>query len=701
MRSFLSIIILLFSVPNLVGQDVLKSIRDFSGRQDAELSGYRFDLVGQIMFFCDEHPRRLTIISEEQPRSICFWDPGTNAPTYRNGDLVRIRGTINRATGIHCRQIPEGSKIPLIERLEVIRHAAFPKTVPASPHDINTFRIGNQFVHTDGVLTSVYRDQSNDEWNWLVLKSDSTRVLAAVTERDYPYAELNRLLDAEIRIRGLVHAPGTWWKSHGYHLILFGTDGIETIREAPAPFDTPQFDGTPRDHRQCTIGRVLGTSANKVFLRTNNGYFLPVSPVSDSDFPSLGEQVAAAGFIETTPVCLQMTAAIIRRQSYDVQCVSTIRAMDPERLFTTPAGEKLLDASCFGEVIRIRGRIANSTDGIRTDGKILLECGRRTITVDIRHLLSTMAPDIIGGCTIDVTGICLPEANPDLADQALPQFNGFTLVPRQSADIMVIHHPPWWTPGRLLVVIVLLLLVLLTVGIWNRMLRILSERRGRDLAREQIESARAELQVEERTRLAVELHDSISQTLTGVALQIDAALGSGRNLPAAARFLETARAMLASCRQELRCCIWDLKNRAFEAHDMAEAVAKTLAPHIGNVALQIRFNVPRRLLSESSAHDTLRIIRELVMNAIRHGLAKHIRIAGECRNGLIRFSVRDDGCGFVPANVLGPAQGHFGLQGIRERISGRNGTMEIDSVPGQGSRITVTFVSDERESDEQ
>ena len=199
----------------------------------------------------------------------------------------------------------------------------------------------------------------------------------------------------------------------------------------------------------------------------------------------------------------------------------------------------------------------------------------------------------------------------------------------------------------------------------------------------------------------MELHDSISQTLTGVALQIDAAQGSERSNPtAAAKFLENARAMLASCRQELRCCIWDLKSRTFEEKDMTEALQKTLGPHLNETKLQVRFNVPRSVLTESSAHDTLRIVRELVINAIRHGHAKNIRIAGECRNAIVRFSVKDDGCGFSEVDVPGPSQGHFGLQGIRERIGNSNGLMEIESTPGKGTKVTVSFLADEKDEDE-
>ena len=91
----------------------------------------------------------------------------------------------------------------------------------------------------------------------------------------------------------------------------------------------------------------------------------------------------------------------------------------------------------------------------------------------------------------------------------------------------------------------------------------------------------------------------------------------------------------------------------------------------------------------------LRIIRELVVNAIRHGGAKSIKVAGEYHDGTVSFSVRDNGFGFDPATAPGPLQGHFGLQGVRERLDKFNGNLMIDSRPGKGTRIFVTLDAEE------
>ena len=158
-----------------------------------------------------------------------------------------------------------------------------------------------------------------------------------------------------------------------------------------------------------------------------------------------------------------------------------------------------------------------------------------------------------------------------------------------------------------------------------------------------------------------------------------------------------AKMLLASCRHELRCCIWDLRSRTFEEKDIAEAIVRTVKPHIGDIGLDVRFNAPRNDLSESTIHAILRIVRELSVNAVRHGYAARIRIEGECRGSTIRFSVQDDGRGFDPSQDGGAKSGHFGLQGIRERLRAFNGQLEIESVPGKGTKATVTLDAPELE----
>ena len=271
-----------------------------------------------------------------------------------------------------------------------------------------------------------------------------------------------------------------------------------------------------------------------------------------------------------------------------------------------------------------------------------------------------------------------------------PRIDGFTLAPRSSDDLRILSSAPWWTAGKLMIVIAALLVLLTAVFIWNRFLRIMIERRSRQLFKAEIEQAKSCLRVDERTRLSVELHDAISQTLTGVAFQVDAAEKTLSTDPAATgNFLSVARRTLLSCREELRRCIWDLRNDTLNSSNFAAALRKTLAPCIGNAILSIRFPLRRALISDTTAHAIINIIRELSVNAVRHGSARHIWIAGEHRENTLRFSVRDDGTGFDPRNRPGPAQGHFGLQGVKERVTKLGGTLTIGSDSGKGAKIIV------------
>ena len=120
----------------------------------------------------------------------------------------------------------------------------------------------------------------------------------------------------------------------------------------------------------------------------------------------------------------------------------------------------------------------------------------------------------------------------------------------------------------------------------------------------------------------------------------------------------------------------------------------TLQRLMGGVMLQIRFNIPREKLSDNTVHALMRIVRELTTNAVRHGAAKTIRIAGALDNGILSFSVTDNGKGFDPENRPGLAEGHFGLQGVEERVEELGGEMKISSKIGKGTRVKIWIKSE-------
>ncbi|MBR3221775.1 MAG: ATP-binding protein [Kiritimatiellae bacterium] len=124
---------------------------------------------------------------------------------------------------------------------------------------------------------------------------------------------------------------------------------------------------------------------------------------------------------------------------------------------------------------------------------------------------------------------------------------------------------------------------------------------------------------------------------------------------------------------------------------MNEAIRIALQPHLNDAKLNLRFNVPRARISDNTTHAILRIIRELATNAINHGHATKIDIAGTIDGNRLMMSVRDNGVGFDPEKRPGVRECHFGLQGITERIQQFSGTMHIESARGSGTKVTLTL----------
>ncbi len=553
-------------------------------------------------------------------------------------------------------------------------------------------------VSIRGVVSAAVQDDLDDGFNWILLKTADGSVCASTDNKIHAIGELRPLLDAEVELTGTVQRFSLWRKFLGYQMLFDNVeegDSIKVVTPAPEdPFSAQPMTDASYPHRQTATGTVIAITGDSFFLRHADG-LIRVRPVVSDDMPPLGGLVTVSGFAERNQFIPLMIEALWRSEPAKTAPPEPATDIEARDLFksdtkgrASSSFHRYVDTAICGKTIRLVGRVESGRRETHGLEGFRLNCDGESVFVD----MSGFAPDAINipkpGAVISAAGLCLADFDTS-RNTIFPSFLGFSIIPRTADDLQTIHDAPFWTIARLALMLALAVAVAIGFAIWSAALKVVSTRRGRELAREQILSARAELKVEERTRLAVELHDSISQTLTGVALQIDAA--SGTEGDGAKAFLSTARNMLASCRQELNGCLWDLRSRTFEEKDMTEAVQRTLTPHIGSANLSVRFNVPRERLSEGTAHAVLRIVRELGTNAAKHGHAKNIKIAGEFHDDTISFSVLDDGRGFDASAAPGPAQGHFGLQGIRERLNAFNGTMRCDSEPGCGAKFTVVL----------
>ena len=335
------------------------------------------------------------------------------------------------------------------------------------------------------------------------------------------------------------------------------------------------------------------------------------------------------------------------------------------------------------------GRLIGSFQDIYGEDYLcaILQDGGKRINVSFRK--NGIAHDPFGKLAGYVISICGVYTNP-FANKDTNQILFFT--DRSIANIRVLESPPFWTPARLSWVIAALLVVLIAGASWIIALQKVSTRKGHALYLAKKAEADAKLRTEERTRLAAELHDYHAQNLMAVSYRLATAERKRLSDPElSARALGEAARILDASRIELRHCLWDLRNDALDEPDFNAAIRKTLLMFRESSVIRIRFNVALSEVPNQVAHAALAIIRELVHNAINHGGAGRISIAGELKDAQLRFVVRDDGSGFDPAQRPNVAQGHFGLAGATDRAQRHGGSLQIESSSGKGTTITVNL----------
>ena len=649
----------------------------------------RFAVTGQVIsIFHHEDKKRgnnRIVFLTDGTTSISVGDQSGELK-YRRGDIVSMSGSIIRNAALD----DEGMNA---FRVNVVGHAPFPSAAAIDCDDVSPATTPPGFYAVKGVVTSVMRDESDVHWNWLAIRGRTRAVSIALTNEEYPYASLTNLVDAEVAVNGC-YSPRRMFLLR-QNISAVGTNGVCVTRPARAdPFSAPSLGtGDPR-HRQTAHGVVKAIGQRRLYLKADDGRLTTVHLTTPAGNVRPGDRVTVAGFPSLTRFDGQLAQAVARVDGRDCGAEESPEAISFRDLFSSPFGQHQVNHDHHGQLVRITGTVATTPGESRSSGLVRLREDGLTVEVLVSEIEAKCLEGVVEGCVIEATGICIVDFDDADLATALPVWRRTLILPRTAADIAVLSRPPWWTPPRLVAVIALLFALLGAAMAWNKALVKRARRHGEELFHEKIAHAKAEVKVEVRTRLAVELHDSISQTLTGIALQVDSAerANAGEN-GTVARFLGLARQMLGSCRLELQSCLLDLRNRTFEEKDLSEAIRRSVMPLSGNADIVVRFNVPREQLSDTTVHTILKIIRELVVNAIRHGGAPHVRIAGERKGDELRFSVRDDGCGFDAETAPGPMQGHFGLQGIRERTKEFGGSVEVESSAGRGTKVTVTMMT--------
>jgi signal transduction histidine kinase/ligand-binding sensor domain-containing protein len=203
--------------------------------------------------------------------------------------------------------------------------------------------------------------------------------------------------------------------------------------------------------------------------------------------------------------------------------------------------------------------------------------------------------------------------------------------------------------------------------------------------------------LQERNRIARELHDNLAQEILGVSVQLEVVARLFKTSPDAARsHLDRARSLVRSSMAEARRYVWDLRSQSLEERDLPAALSEMTRRLSSESDVHTQFEVGGTLrpLPPQVENNLLRIGQEAVNNAVRHSGAGNISVKLLFDATSVRLSVRDDGRGFDPDSRAGGPNGHFGLVGMRERAREMGGEVRFGSRPGEGCEVEVSVPVD-------
>jgi signal transduction histidine kinase len=475
------------------------------------------------------------------------------------------------------------------------------------------------------------------------------------------------------------------------------------------PFDAPVIDASqllpfraegPVLTRQKLVGTVTYSAPTGFLVLETGPRAVRVNRQESSGF-SPGDVVEAAGFVQLQEGFAELVGANVRR-------ISSSTPPSPEtyslsEVLTAPLNSRAYNPDDHQyRLLTLTGLYRRQE--VRPDGSVQLYCETRTgdeytallVQADksARHALAALRP----GSEMRLTGVSeLTYSSPDKGESTQMRPLSLTLLLRGMEDVHVLKQAPWWTLQRLLVAFVGTAAVLALALLWAEQLRRRVAQRSAELAQEIAERQKAQITfdaaLQERKRLAADLHDGMEQTLNGLALQLQAAQRfMGESPERTTRHLDLSLNFLDSSRDELRRSLWDLRSEGLAGRSLPQALQDFMPLWVAGHETTVRLDTSGESwpIRDQIASNLIMFLREGFNNALKHAQPTTISVRLDYTRSSLTVTLQDDGKGFDCSTVPSVADGHFGLQGMRERMARIGGTMQIDSRVGGGTTLSAT-----------
>lgn len=549
-----------------------------------------------------------------------------------------------------------------------------------------------------------------------------------------------KLVGARVHVSGTVAASFNAALRHLMYVVMFAPQAEDFVveqLEGSDPFSRPviPLSGIAEYRRDIIPGQRVHVKGVVTLLRRGQDLFLQdgtrglhVQTHQTNEVLAVGDVVDMVGFPDLDHFLPVLDDALYRKTSEKIP----------------PPETKIISATNIPPGANPNWLITNHATIVSMPGKLLERTVRSIFTstntppiLAISLLLQTEdfgfttqaqlpendpgAQKLISipiGSIVRSTGVCVTQSAED------KQLHALQILPADANGVEILHRPSWFTATRLLAGLVILFVVLVVAVSWsvtvvkkNAMLREsihdrekaqLELQEAHDQLEERVKERTAQLKFQitarkeselqfkatlrERTRLAQELHDTVEQTLTGIALQLDTTSKLFQAKPEGANHhLELARNLVSQSQVDVRRSVWDLRSRALEEFDLPGALSTSGKMLVDgtNIDLEVSAKGRVRPLSETVEENLLRIAQESLTNVIKHSGATIVKIELDYGPQNITLQISDNGQGFEQDKTVGPAEGHFGLLGISERAKRLGAELSVKTEPGKGTTIRV------------
>lgn len=563
-----------------------------------------------------------------------------------------------------------------------------------------------QWIELEGVVQDAAI--SGPEGRQLVLVLAVDGQTCKIIVHDNSGMSPTEFIDARVRVKGVFSAQVNL-RNEISGLVLFVADksSLNVLRPPLAdPFQSqhvalnrllPFAPAAMPGHLKVTSGVVNFVNPGKFFFLQDDTTGVRVD-TNRTDLKA-GDRVEVAGFVTTAYTLAALRGAQVRHVGPPVPVIPVavdVNSILKPRLRSKWTGEAFEDYG--GRLVKIHGRLLRVETGqggepheltVEADGTVF------TALLPVEHA-PALPKSWSEGAIADISGTCeLDFGNVSLTANSI-SVSGFRLWIAAADHVHIVHAPSWWTARRLLLALTGTAILLLLVLAWVGLLRRQVARRSSQLAKEISAGREARLEFDtilrERTRLAADLHDTLEQTLTGLSLQIQAADLFRTEAPdRSASHLRLAQQFLDRSREDVHRTVWDLRARGLDGQSLLAALDERARQMVDGSNIRIESHGSASALPDFISGNLLLLAQEAITNAIKHAQPDTITIDILTDPNGVTIKISDNGRGFTPEDAPGHKDGHFGLQGMRERIKRLGGHMTITSAPGAGT-VVEAFV---------